>query len=157
MEWLMLGGAALSALGQYEQGQQAKARGQLIQSQDEYAAQQEIQRGAQETNYLQRVAVQRQGEGVASAGASGVDVTRGSPLMVLADQNRQAQENMALTLSNAQHRALALRLGGAEAEQSGEAAAAAGTLGAIGSGLMGGARAGSLSSRGSGSPYDAMG
>lgn len=149
-------GVGMSAYGMWLQGQQAAERGKLAKGADEYEAQQYEKQGQQQVEFMQRQSTRTQGRNEAVAAGEGVDVTSGSPAMAILDQVTQDQKAMAVTLSNAQHKALAARMAGTIGEEVGAAGEQAANIGAAGGLLSGGARLYGMTTRGQYNPYEGL-
>ena len=141
-------GVGLSAYGMYMQGQTAAMSASLAKGADYYEAEQYEKQGQQQAEYLQRRSTRTEGANLASGAASGVDVTTGSPAMAILDQVTQDQKSIAITLSNAQHKALAARMAGDQGVLLGGQREEAANIGAAAGILSGGARLYGMTQRG---------
>lgn len=153
---LLIGGAGVSAYGQYQQGQAAKdaaeyqaavSRNNAIM--EDRRAQQELEAGDREAIQRRRAIAQLIGQQRANVGASGVEAS-GSPLEVIADTAEQGTLDMATIRYNAELRAQDrrfsaqnLRAQSVLQEFEGRSAARAGQIGAFGT-ILGGAGQASL-------------
>lgn len=144
----MAAAVAIQVYASYMQGVNASVNGILVKAQDEILAQQFLEQGRDETNYIERVSQARLGRNKAAAAGGNVDATQGSPLLVMADQLRQDKQNEATTLTNAFLKAQAARIAGDQGMAAGTAGKQAGELGAAATALMGYARYKGLTSHG---------
>ena len=147
------GGVGLQAYGMYMQGQAAVQRGRMVKGADEYEAQQYEIQGQQQAEYLQRQSTRAQGRNEATEAAGNVDITQGSPALAILDQVTQDQKAIAITASNAQHKALAARMAGEIGIETGAAQETGANISAAGGLLSGGSRIAGMTSRGQ-SPMD---
>lgn len=130
--------AAMSAVGQYQQGQAAKQVGRNNQIMSEYAAQDALRRGEDEAIAARRQAAQVRGGQRAAMAARGLDLTAGTPAELIDQTDFFGEQDVRTVRGNAARDAWSARTQGAQAAAEGRAAASQGTLGAAGS-ILGGA------------------
>lgn len=122
---LFAAGTAVSALGQYSGGKSAKKAANA-------EADSTIAEARLQATKIRRLAREYRGAAKSDYAASGVVVDEGSPLEAEREITRRSEEDALLTIVGAERRARSLR-------KQGKAYAQAGTLGAFGSALQGGA------------------
>lgn len=131
-------GAGVSAFGQHQAGQDAEAAAKRNARLARLAAADAVQRGAMEAGRTRMQGTQTIGAQKTAMAASGVDVSSGSPLALMADTRMLSEMDARMIENNAAREAWGLRTGASEMVRQGKAAAQAGTLGAAGT-LLGGA------------------
>jgi hypothetical protein len=113
-------GSGLSALGQYDAGQQAVAVGKYNYNVDNAAAGQAIQSSDAQAQIVAQQTAEKMGAAGAAYGAAGVDMS-GSPLAVMSGLAAKGELNRQLTLYQGQVKAVQLRNQGALALEQGKA------------------------------------
>ena len=149
-EALIGGGLLLSAYGQYEQGQRAKLAAELAKTAAYDEAAQYEKQGQEQADYLAYKSFQTIGRETTGTAAGNVDVTQGSPAMAMVEQNSWDMHKLAITLSNSQHKALALRMQGEQGVELGRQRAEAAGIGTVSTLLMGAEKFADMTSRGGG-------
>lgn len=129
--------AGVSAYGQYEQGQQAKATAEYNARVNQNEAQKTLtQARIMETEERQKASEMRSKQRAALA-AQGVVVDEGSALQIQDDTTRIGEANVLRIRQNAEERAEALREESKLNLAQGNNAASQGMLGAVGTGIKG--------------------
>lgn len=123
--------AAVSAYGQYQQGQATKQIGRNNQIMAEYAAQDAQRRGEEEAIKVRRQADQLKGRQRALMSARGLDLGAGTPADILDQTDFFSQQDVNTTRNNAAREAWGYRAQGANYRAQGDFAAQQANLGAF--------------------------
>ena len=134
---LMAAGTAMSAYGQYQQGQSAKDAGQYNAKMAEYGAQDAQRRGEEEAAGIQRKAASLKSTQRASMAAKGLDVGYGTAADLQDETDFFGQMDASTARYNAASQAWNYRAQGQLARAEGSAAAYNAKLGAAGTLLSG--------------------
>jgi hypothetical protein len=130
-------GLAVTALGQYQQGQTAKAVGRNNQVMAEYAAQDAQRRGEQEAQAVRRRGDAIKGQQRARMAAAGLDLGVGTSADLQDQTDFFSESDQQMARFNAKRDAWSLRAKGVQAGAEGAASARQGTIGAFGTALSG--------------------
>lgn len=124
-------GGALSAVGQYQQGQVAKQVGRNNQVMAEYAAQDAQRRAGEDALKVQQKASALKGSQRASMAAKGLDLGVGTQADILDQTDFFGATDVATTRSNGNRDAWSARQQGANARAQGDASARQANIGAF--------------------------
>lgn len=127
---LMLAGTAVSAYGQYQQGQAASAEAKYQAQVQERQAQAAEQRTQLEQRRQAEQASRQKGALAAQLGASGAVTTAGAPLMIMAEQARQEDIEQGMIGWQGREEAGSLRRGAQMSRMKAKQARTAGSIGA---------------------------
>lgn len=140
----MMAGSAISAYGQYQQGQAANAAAQYNVAVGEIAAQDALERADVEKQLLAHEFLKDKAKGRVSFGASGVRLGSGSTLDWENDLTETYISDKAQLDYNAAKEVAGIRNQQTLDTMQGKSAATAGKIGAAGSLLSGAAKSGSM-------------
>jgi hypothetical protein len=138
---MLLTAGAMTAAGQYQQGQAAKVVGRNNQIMSEYAAQDALQRGEEAAIASQRRTSQLRGTQRAAMAARGLDLGSGTPAELIDQTDFFGEQDVRTARTNAKREAWSARVSGADAAMQGRYSARQGATAAGGSILGGGAQA----------------
>lgn len=141
---LMAAGTAMSAYGQYQQGQSAQEAAKYNAKMSEYAAQDAQRRGEEEAVAIQRKAASLKSSQRVSLASKGLDISYGTAQDLQDQTDFFGQMDASTARYNAANQAWSARAQGTLAKAEGRAAAYQGALGAAGTLLSG---AGQVSSK----------
>lgn len=127
---MMLAGTAMSAYGQYQQGQAASAEAKYNAQLQEREARAIEQRTRLEQMREAEGAARRRGTMLAGLGASGAVTTAGAPLALLSEQANQDEMEQLMIGYQGREQAAASRSGAAMSRMKAKNARTAGTIGA---------------------------
>lgn len=133
-------GSLISGAGQAQQGQQQAAIAERNAQLAEAQATDAQQRGGREAGLLRMRASRLTGAQKAAYANSGVDVSSGSPLEAMADTRMMSELDVLTARNNAARQAWGYRVEAQNYREQARADRTAGTFGAIGSLLGGGAK-----------------
>jgi len=123
---------AMAAKGAYDQGQMAKQVGRNNQVMSEYAAQDSLRRGEEDSVKVRQRASMVKGSQRASMAAKGLDLGVGTAAELQDQTDFFGATDVATTRSNAARDAWSARAGGANARAQGDASATQGDMAAFG-------------------------
>jgi hypothetical protein len=134
---MMAMSAGVSAWGQMQQGKAARAAGDIDQRLSILQARQVEDQAAQEADRIRRAGRKTSGAARAQMAANGVDVNKGTSLLIEDEITHDSERDAQMTLLTGKRRGDASRFAGAQSAARGANAQYASSLGAISTGLQG--------------------
>lgn len=138
MSWINIGASAVTAFGQYQKGQAAKAQGGMQGQQLDYQASVEKDNATQQAEMIRRNQRYAVGSADTAAAASGVVVGQGSAAEVDRQIYVDSEHDAYQTILNGNRRARSLNLTASGARASGDMEASNAEISAAGTVLAGG-------------------
>lgn len=139
-EWLMVASTAMQTVQSLNKGEQEEDFHRFQAEQANADAQAEREAGEVRAGKVRRGGKSTQSEATAALAASGVEVTAGTPVKIASQITRNAEEDALNEILYGERKGRRLDQQATLERQAGERASAAGTMGAIGSVLSGGAK-----------------